>query len=478
MIVSNDIENIRHKCEHKTKTHYVPIRPLTSITNIPKRFPPPPPPPPPHHSSPPNNKPTKSSLLDRREQMNQYKNSFHIRRRFHMPSMPNTASYPRSTLCSKSYIPSEIDSDSDTANKPLRELSWNNINSKIKTSVNIAPGIKFLSEKSDLDNKSFSYNQDRDMSLTRNSHVNCPVCKISFNSETSFNDHYMLSHNSNRYISVNLFQTYDYLCDNCNQSFQDADDLSDHQDLCSVTDSGKKVDTIPTNLNGKYICPVCNNKYITGNFLGEHFIIAHNSYTEFSELDTSDGGGGSGKGKGFPGYDILYHMELLKPIYKMDIDYLIDQNKECKVCAYKYHYAIKKLDFDSFCEGKTEEEKIEEAIKILGYDIEHDEDRISDLFDTDSINNQDETILEYLLEINKTRQRPVIPCITNCCNTDICKDCLRSYIEIVNLVQCPYCKKDYEESIYDYIKIVEYSDKTNNSWSKWWKKHLYVFDIN
>lgn len=194
-------------------------------------------------------------------------------------------------------------------------------------------------------------------------------------------------------------------------------DMDDHIELCKKEEKDL-ADNIPTNIYGEHQCPICSNRYATVNFLGEHFIISHSNYSELSLLDKP-------KEFSFPGFDILVAMGMIEPYNLSKINKYIEDHKSCDICSYDYKYM----------DGNDDQ-----------YDIEK--------------NN-----------------RYTYPHFLKCCDRDICNFCLELYISKKNIVICPYCKKDFENSDLNYIIIYDYDGHTNDSWKDWWLKHYHIFDV-
>ena len=201
----------------------------------------------------------------------------------------------------------------------------------------------------------------------------CPVCDNSFNSEVALNDHYLVVHTNNYNFSgfynaelpkpiIQNNNTYDindsdedededededsdnnedtdkdndndnnnknevlpYKCYTCNLSFSYNIDLLIHNDNVHA------VDRIPTSVYGKYECPLCENKYHTSNMLGEHFIISHNNYDDYCQLDEIV------IHSGFPGFDILELIGMIYVFGPVQIEELIKNNESCSICLLPY----------------------------------------------------------------------------------------------------------------------------------------------
>ena len=203
-----------------------------------------------------------------------------------------------------------------------------------------------------------------------------------------------------------------FVCNRCNKAFGTDSLLMLHKEECDEP----PIDNIPTNIYGKHICPICEKKYTTDSYLGEHFIMMHSDYSQLSKLDE--------KNKiYYPSLDVIIDIGMIQSIKQSNIDKLICANETCVICSDDYKYP------SSIEDGYSETE----------------------------------------------RKRKTIPCITNCCNRHLCTECLINYIGYNNKLKCLYCNKDYEDVTNDYVITYEYSNITNDSWRNWWRNHIDIF---
>jgi len=155
----------------------------------------------------------------------------------------------------------------------------------------------------------------------KESHL-CPICKIQLHSEQEMNDHYANSHLMNEYCR----------CNKCGNIFNNDNAFTNHK--CNVpevlADGSYAIlaDNIPTNVNGEYQCPYCTNKYISVDFLGEHFIITHNDYESLTKLDDDI------IHIGFPGFELLEYIGMIEYKEKEEID------EVCQICNDNYENKI------------------------------------------------------------------------------------------------------------------------------------------
>ena len=287
--------------------------------------------------------------------------------------------------------------------------------------------------------------------------IKCPICKIGFNTEVSYNDHYLYMHHSRPFSTKN-----NYICFRCNQSFEDADDLDDHYSEC---DEEITTDTIPTCATGKYTCPTCENKYMTANFLGEHFILSHSNYDELTKLDDT-------YCKGFPGFSLLKKIGMIYSLLPSEIKKIMKADQECRICCESYQYCKPKYIVD---ENEVEDYVSDgEVIELqTGYSMSRS--KSSDNLKVQYKQKRNITFKEHINIMNKILQKNTIPCRLTCCNMSICESCLEKHIETINRVICPYCKKDHENTYADYIREHEYVGNCNDSWYEWWKDNVDIF---
>jgi len=305
------------------------------------------------------------------------------------------------------------------------------VNDKIKFFENINNKVK-LKEKEIMD-EVYNKKHKTEIIIDNENKFRCPTCNISFKSEHELNNHYLLIHN----------------------------DLSDSEDLIDI----------PASINGQYKCPLCNNMYATENMLGEHFITNHNNYTSFSDLDDNIINGG------FPGFDILIHINMIKLPNKNKTNIIIKTEKQCPVC-----YKIYKLKKNIYIGKKNNNLDYNSDTCIYDFDIykkhknyrEYHSDSEFDILPINTPTSITDNILIDKYDEYSTTSR--LPIILKCCKMNLCKECLENYIKQTNKIICPFCKKDHTRNDLDYITIIEPSNITDESkWIDWWWKHLDIF---
>ena len=246
-------------------------------------------------------------------------------------------------------------------------------------------------------------------------------------------------------------------------TFDDLDDLEDHMDECDAP----LIDNIPTNAFGKHACPICKKKYITANFLGEHFIIAHSDYSELEKLDVKE--------KMYhPGFDIMIYIGMIEPFRETDVHDLIEQNEKCVICFNKYKYDSNNMDDMNDTEDTDEIGNIDDISNVDIDDVDNIDDIDIDIDDVDNVDNIDD--IDDVDDIDNETLKKILPCITKCCQRHLCRDCFEQCVGYNNKLKCPFCKKDFEKVTHDYVIIYEDSNTTNSSWRQWWEQHLDIFD--
>ncbi|ARF09714.1 hypothetical protein Indivirus_2_93 [Indivirus ILV1] len=144
----------------------------------------------------------------------------------------------------------------------------------------------------------------------------CNKCSKSFNSQYLLDEH--------KSIHDNEIENSVCICKKCGGIYENDIDYLSHKDKCNGINNNE----IPTNENGKYQCPACDNKYSNSFYLGEHFIAKHIEYDEMRILDEKKNTGILG----FPGF------ELLKKIGMVDSSSNI--SGKCKICYFDFEFNI------------------------------------------------------------------------------------------------------------------------------------------
>ena len=237
---------------------------------------------------------------------------------------------------------------------------------------------------------------------------NCFQCKMIFHNLDSYNEH------NRKHVNEN--ENNVCFCEECGILFNNDDEYNFHKKKCK-NNKILKTNSIPIDPNGKYNCPVCNNKYSNAFILGEHFITSHNDYSVLCTLDER-------VHNGFPGFDILYKIKMINKINKkVSINVT---KKKCKICFMNFTY-------------------------------NNDEITKSKKFDDIIMDNKN-------------------PLTLTCCKFLICHDCLMNHVSINDTLICPFCRKDHTRidlTYITYIDIIHETDRTK--WIPWWENHLDIF---
>jgi uncharacterized C2H2 Zn-finger protein len=348
---------------------------------------------------------------------------------------------------------------------------------------------------------------------------NCPRCELTFDSQTSMNNHYMYSHsfiatfnsaNSANYgnattitnaspsTSVIKYGPTSLRSRNTNNESPAEmcrcvvcdivfiSDISFKAHLCfgkaiknSIIESNLKP-IIPTNPNGKYACPVCQNKYSSPNLLGEHFISEHDSYEELGVLDKKSEDIST---LGFPGFDLLEYIKMIIPITEEETDDLIKQQDTCPICMYFYKRK----------EEEEPEQLLEDHIAVDYYNSDTEtllEEHVLELNPENRYMSDSETCIkpkhkrrqinntDLVDKINQIKKYERLPLKLTCCNYLMCYDCLKHGIQLSDNISiiCPFCKKNHAETDEDYIIFIEECDVCDPlKWNSWWRKHVDLF---
>lgn len=319
------------------------------------------------------------------------------------------------------FINSFENDDVNDTNNDTNDTNDNNINNNTNDNTNdnnLIQELKvnYIDNNDDIndvnDNINSSENNINDINdLIKELKVNYIDDNDDGNDENS-SENNNINSNINSNTSSNIISNIDNemcRCLKCHNIFDNDDDFELHicNDSVIIND-----DNIPTDINGKYNCPMCDNKYFNEILLGEHFIISHNNYNEFGKLDDNI------KKNGFPGFDILEYIYMIEIMSDCQIEAIVKNDEKCSIC------------FSNFINN------------------------------TKYNNNNDDNIL---------------PLIMMCCDMFICQNCLQKYIEKKNKLICPFCYTNFCKNDLDYIIIIEPSDKCNDSWDIWWRKHIDIF---
>lgn len=299
----------------------------------------------------------------------------------------------------------------------------------------------------------------------------CPKCGLKLYSEAALNDHYIYSHY--RYMrDTDEDSESDYgddelcRCVKCNRIFINDNMYKDHECDEGSIELG---DTMPIDPNGEFECPICKNKYSNANILGEHFIIAHNDYSELGILDEEL------VQEGFPGFDILEELYMTEKLSRKHIRHLIKHQEICSICCHKFKnkeddYIPKENILNNYYNSDSEllYESDEESL-----DAKSDTDYEIPKRNTIKRSVYDEKLLD---KINEFRRKVVKPLILRCCDFIICHDCLENTLRKANNLICPFCRFDHCKTNLKYFAVVEPGYYRSNYWIPWWTRHLEIFD--
>lgn len=246
----------------------------------------------------------------------------------------------------------------------------------------------------------------------------------------------------------------EYRCLDCGEFYTDEDD---HE---CIEDNDPMIDNIPTSIFGRHECPICGNKYLVDSYLGEHFFLSHNNFSEFKDLDDSS------VCNGFPGFNLLKHIDMIDEI---DIDKIEVNDRKCSICYQKYKN--KKIEEDKKDYEYTSDNEInyamENNVEIVFKNNDpffFDDMAVIDLYD------------EKLIDIYEKYDNIVrLPLMLTCCDKTLCHDCLEEYCTFSNSIICPFCKKNHEQLDQDYIITVEISKINEKLWEDWWMRHVDLF---
>jgi len=238
----------------------------------------------------------------------------------------------------------------------------------------------------------------------------------------------------------------------------------------------------------KISCPVCERQFASQYHLGDHFIFMHNNYTDQLVLDIKK------QNTSFPGHDVLVAINMIS---YPKLSEITKNDQCCMICTNTYKYAeekyepeyndimeddfnfassiddigiVKQIDMNSFFVDKKE---------LKDFKLKtHDDFKIGLTFKEKSILRAKTEIKDPRLIncINKFRMSECLPVIMNCCQQNICTECIKLNIMNTDSIICLFCKKDHTRTDLDYIKIVEITDEIDSTrWDEWWKSHMHIF---
>jgi len=161
--------------------------------------------------------------------------------------------------------------------------------------------------------------KDPDQDL-EHKNIKCIKCNKSFNAKYQLDEH--------EAIHKNEIENTVCICNKCNGVFDSDLDYLNHKYNCSGQNNNNNI-PIPIDDNGKYPCPVCNNRFTNSFYLGEHFIAQHTGYDELKVLDEKKVDGPIG----FPGFELLKFIEMVSSVHEI-------LEGECKICYFNFDYNI------------------------------------------------------------------------------------------------------------------------------------------
>ncbi len=329
-------------------------------------------------------------------------------------------------------ILNDLDNLSEISN--IDEVEVSNVKSKIIFFEKITKDTKVVKKKVKILKQDFK----------------CPICGILYNNEIDVNEHYLLRH-CIRKLEGRVS------CGICGGDFDNEEDYTDHD--CSG--DGEIGDSIPTDIRGRYSCPICNNRYLTQNMLGEHFLVSHNSYESYSALDENRVDGG------FPGFDILEHIGMIERLSDGDVDRIVASGDKCEICFSMYKFKEKPFNAQFNMLKLSDKKDKNDKYDKNGYCSD------SEIHLIDRYEIEDKKLQGFC---NRFRQIERIPIKILCCDAHLCFDCLENNIKITGKIVCPFCKRDHTKTDVNYITIIEESDITDRKkWISWWIKHHEIF---
>jgi hypothetical protein len=315
--------------------------------------------------------------------------------------------------------------------------------------------------------------------LSESINYNCSLCDSILHSEASLNIHFINVHHG--YLNNTNNDSYLCRCSKCDKSFSSDFAYNDH-DCENIDNNNTLFDNMPTNPNGKFECPICNKKYSNDNILGEHFIITHNDFSDLGTLDNNI------IKKGFPGYDILEELYMIRQI---DQKLIIKNNEVCSICCHRFKEDGYIYDDDSDDSDDSDYQQINKKTRKCNSEADliiHNHNNINNnenkdnKSDSELLNSLSDDEIENIIidktlinKLNEIIDRETLPLLMVCCNLLICHDCLRSTLEASNNLICPFCRFDHCKTNLDFFYIVEFDFCDPNLWIPWWKKRLELF---
>jgi hypothetical protein len=322
-------------------------------------------------------------------------------------------------------------------------------------------------------------NKQKNRIIPSNTGYDCQICGITLGTYKILREHQTYAHNryeayeSDDEIVLEPPDPISNLCRclRCNRIFNNDSDY--HRHICLQSSQLPQQDVMPVDPNGQYECPICKNKYASSNILGEHFITTHNDYSQLGSLDENV------QSVGFPGFDILEELYMIRSIGDDDIDSIINQNENCSICCYNFRRPTKCYTppVDGGNDSYNSDSELLENTEINP--TEHQvlkRSKSYPMLKSKSIPQRRITDMQLIEKINKIRQRSIIPVMMLCCDFYICIDCLRSTLETANNLICPFCRHDHCKVGMNAFTIIEFEFCNPKFWIPWWERHMAIFD--
>jgi len=324
-------------------------------------------------------------------------------------------------------------------------------------------------------------NKQKNRIIPSNNGYECHICGITVGTDKILKEHHTYAHNryeayeSDDDIVLEPIDPISNLCRclRCNRIFNN--DADYHKHICLQSLQGQQQDIMPTDPKGQYECPICKNKYASSNILGEHFITTHNDYSQLGSLDEN------AHSVGFPGFDILEELYMIRLIDDDNIDIMVDNDETCSICCYNFRRSIE--CYVSPTNGSNDSYNTDSEL------LENNDTKPTDtiyrsltrsksypMLNNKPIVQRKITDKRLIEKINKIRQKSIIPVMMLCCDFHICMDCLRSTLETANNLICPFCRHDHCKVGMNAFTIIEFEYCNPKFWIPWWERHLEIFD--
>lgn len=223
----------------------------------------------------------------------------------------------------------------------------------------------------------------------------------------------------------------------------------------------EEIDNIPTISYGRFVCTICDNRYLTEQQLGTHFMISHNSYDAFMELDLDT------NHDGFPGLELLQHIQMLVVLDGRYLERIIENKEECDICNEIFRSKI--ISKENINETK-DDMYLDSRIKYY----HNDDNYIATSQYPDNIIKDIITEPNLLRYVYKFKDGYGVPIEMQCCGKKLCYECLEKTLKQNQNIICPFCTKDHTVKNQEYIIVFE-PYTTNSSWNNWWRKHADIF---